>query len=154
MIEILEPPGRLVVTGKQLSVIQVRLDNRFILLCQDDDDDALQIILEQPFRLILPDAETAILFGDRAVEAGRAAAELFGERIAECSIAQPGAVLDVHTTSGKRLQLAPGPLYEAWSLVAARFTLVGTNDHVDRFDRTEVVTVSSDDEWGCSRPSQ
>ena len=58
-------------------------------------------------------------------------------------------MLDVHTTSGKRFQLDPEPVYEAWSLVGARFTLVGTNDHVDRLDRTEAVTVSSSDcQWG------
>ena len=148
MIEILEPPGRLVVTGTQLCVIQVRLDHTFTLLCQDDDGDALEIVVEQDFRLILPDGETVIWHDNReGGAAGRAFTELFNEQIAECSITQPGAMLDVHTISGKRLQVVPGPVYEAWSLAGPRFTLVGVNDHVDRFEKGEVVTVDPDGEW-------
>jgi Family of unknown function (DUF6188) len=155
MIELLEPPGRLVVTGMQLSVIQVRLDHRFTLMCEDDDGDALEIVVEEDFRLILPDGETVIWHDNReGGAAGRAFRELFNEQIAECSITQPGAMLDVHTTSGKRLQVLPGPVYEAWSLAGPRFTLVGVNDHVDRFEGGEVVTVDPVGEWKRSVPPQ
>jgi hypothetical protein len=152
MIDLLESSGRLVVTGKELDVIQVRLDHTFTLMCQDDDGDWLEIVVEDERRLILADGETVIWQDNReGGAAGRAFSELWNEQIAECSITPP-AMLDVHMTSGKRLQVVPRQPYTAWSLAGPRFTLVGVNDHVDRFEGGETVIADPDGEWKRSLP--